>query len=54
MDSKDIRIRDYNDADYQTKLEVGPKNTSDVKLYEKNSFKLLGDYVVYIIRSHNQ
>jgi ribosomal protein S18 acetylase RimI-like enzyme len=36
----------------QLKLEVAPKNIAAVKLYEKNGFKLLGDYVVYIIRRH--
>ena len=35
----------------QIKLEVAPKNLSAIRLYEKNGFKLLGDYVVYIIRN---
>ena len=34
----------------QVKLEVNPKNNYAVRLYEKYGFKLLGNYVVYIIR----
>jgi len=38
----------------QIKLEVHRDNIRAVRLYEKNKFKYLGDYLVYIIRNYDQ
>jgi ribosomal protein S18 acetylase RimI-like enzyme len=48
----DVSFDHAKSSGLQFKLEVHKENIKAIKLYEKNGFKYLGDYLGYIIRNY--